>query len=151
MSIAIKVDIGDAMQRLDRVLPAISNGLLAGAVHVKGKLTRYPQQKHLTRKSVYGSSFKSDRQRRWFFASGIHQTPYRRTRNLANRWSISSSMGGLTQIIGNNTSYGPYVQGPGMQSLYHRAQNWQTTDEVAEQESDKVAKLVLQAIQRAIA
>jgi hypothetical protein len=125
--------------------------LLAGAVHVKGKIATYPAQSHMSRKSVYGSSFASDRQRRWFFAVGQYQTPYGRTSNLAHRWAISSDMSGLRQIVGNNTAYGPYVQDPERQSLYHRAQGWLTTDAVAEQESEAVSKMVLEAIEKAIA
>lgn len=150
MSFTIKIDMGDTLQRFDRVLPAVSSSLLAGAVHVKGKLSEYPPQNRPTRKSVYGTSFKSDRQRRWFFAAGIFQTPYRRTRNLANRWAISSSMDGLTQIIGNNASYGHFVMGDGTQSLYHRAVGWNTTGEIAERESDAVVRRVLQAIEKAL-
>ena len=148
---SIKIEgIENILKRLDRARPAISDGLLAGAIHVKGKISTYPPQAHLTRKSVYGSSFKTERQRRWFFAVGIHQTPYARTSNLAKRWAISSSMDGMTQIVGNNTSYGPYVQGAGAQSLYHKAQGWLTEAEVAEQEKDRVVQMVLQAIEKAL-
>ncbi len=140
----------DIIRKFDNARPAISDALLAGAIHVKGKIAIYPPQTHPTRQSVYGSSFQSDRQRRWFFAVGIHQTPYARTSNLANRWTISSSMDGLAQIVGNNTSYGPYVQGAGMQSLYHRAQGWLTEEQVAEQESGKVQAMILRAIQKAL-
>lgn len=148
---SIKIEgIGDTVQRLDSVKPAVSSALLAGAIHVKGAIAQYPAQSHPTRKSVYGSSFASDRQRRWFFAVGIHQTPYGRTTNLAKRWAIESSMDGWMQIVGNNTAYGPYVQGYGEQSLYHRAQGWLTIDQVAENETDIVVNMVLLAIQRAL-
>lgn len=138
------------MKKFDEIRPAVSDALLAGAIHVKGKISTYPPQTHPTRKSVYGSSFQSERQRRWFFAVGIYQTPYARTSNLAKRWTIWSSMDGFTQIVGNNTSYGPYVQGAGAQSLYHKAQGWLTEAEVAEQERDRVVQMVLQAIEKAL-
>jgi len=150
MSFIIEVDTSEVEWKLDAILNAVPDGILAGAIHVKGKVAEYPPQAHLTRASVYGQSFVSDKQRRWFFAVGIHQTPYRRTSTLAKNWSINQTNNGWTAIIDNNTPYGHFVQGSEDQSLYHRAQGWKRTDEVAQQERENVIRMVIQAIEKAI-
>lgn len=150
MSFTIEVDISEVERKLDAVPNAVPDGIMAGAIHVKGKVAEYPPQAHLTRASVYGKPFVSDKQRRWFFAVGIHQTPYRRTSTLAKRWTITQTMGGWTAIIDNNTPYGHFVQGSSNQSLYHKAQGWQRTDEVAQQEEENVIRMVIRAIERVI-
>ena len=128
-----------------RVVPVVSAALLAGGVHVKGKIATYPAQAHLTRKEVYGSSFVSDRQRRWFFAIGINQTPYSRTSQLGQSWAVAQPQP-LQVIVGNATPYGPFVQGAGSQTLYHKRQMWKNTDDIANSEASAVANLVKQAL-----
>lgn len=126
---------------------AIMGALLAGGVHIMGKVKAYPPQAHLTRKSVYGQSFMSERQRRWFFGIGIHQTPYGRTSQLGQGWTITQPQP-LQVIIGNNTPYGPYVQGAGVQTKYHKAQGWKDTDRVAQEEKPTVEIKVKEAIDK---
>lgn len=142
--IIITIEGGEELLQKAAKLPgAIAAGLQAGGVHVKGKIAEYPPRANLSRKSVYGTSFVSDRQRRWFFAIGIHQTPYNRTTQLGQSWSVQTPQP-LQVIVGSSSGYGRYVQDPGMQSLYHKAQGWKNTDDVAKSETEPV-KLMIQA------
>lgn len=150
MSFTIEIDTKEVERKLNAIPSAVPDGILAGAIHIKGKVAEYPPQAHLTRTSVYGKPFASEKQRRWFFAVGIHQTPYSRTSTLAKRWTIAQTQGGWTAIIDNNTPYGHYVQGAGSQSLYHKAQGWKRTDEVAEQERENVINMIIQFIEKVI-
>jgi len=129
----------------------VTDALKAGALVAKGFLAKYPPQKHLTRKQVYGQTFKTDKQRRGFFAklrSGEIEVPYRRGQSpgseaLGRKWTIEARSA-LEVVVGNNVSYGPLVQSRSDQSLYHKATGWQTTDDVAEQHGDEIVRGVEQ-------
>lgn len=80
--------------------------------------------------------WKSERQRRWFFAalrSGAIQVPYRRTGTLGRRWTTrvsGSTLATLTGEVGNVTAYGPWVQKADEQAQVHRGR-WRTDEQVA--------------------
>lgn len=139
-------------------LRMVEAGLLAGGAHMKTQMQKYPTQRAMTRASIYGSPFKSDKQRRFFFyalAKGMIQVPYRRgqspgSRNLKQGWTVRSFNGGLSVEIGNAAPYGPLVQGQGRQSLYHKAAGWQTDEEVMDREGPAVIEYVRDEITRAI-
>ena len=57
---------------------------------------------------------------------------------------------GLTQVVGNNASYGPYVQGDEDQAAFHTARGWQTVGQVAEAEAETVTQFVADQIEKAI-
>ena len=54
-------------------------------------------------------------------------------------------------MIGNNTSYGRLVQGPGSQTGYHAATGWKTTEQVADEERETVVEFLRQYIERLLA
>jgi len=136
----------------------IAAGIKAAALHIKGKIATYPPVKRLTRASVYGSSFQTDKQRRYFFyalAKGKIEVPYRRgespgSRTLGRRWTIATSNNGLTAIVGNNAPYGPLVQAKDRQTLYHKAVGWQTDEDVVEKERGAVVQFIQYEVQRAM-
>jgi hypothetical protein len=68
---------------------------------------------------------------------------------LGRRWTQGERDEGLTQIIGNNASYGPYVQGE-KQAGFHRQRGWKTTQDVAESEGPKVTRMVSDAIDKVL-
>lgn len=124
-------------------------GLFAGAIHLRGQFAKYPPQKRPTRENVYGSPFKTEKQRRWFWASvrsGALKLPYVRgvsgkSESLAKRWVVESQGGGLRQVIGNYASYVEYVQGD-KQSLYMKEIGWQKAGLIAGREFNEVNKIV---------
>ena len=68
-------------------------------------------------------------------------TSYVRTGTLGRRWTtkIAQAPSGLIGTVGNNTSYGPFVQSSQFQAWMHRGR-WQTDAQVAERnERDIVA------------
>jgi hypothetical protein len=148
--IIITIDgIGDLAAKFAQFIPAVNAALVAGGEDVKGAIAQYPPQTHLTRASVYGKSFFSDRQRKWFFAVGIHQTPYQRTGQLGKGWSVQNPAP-LNVVIGNQAKHAGYVQGGAndspTQTLYHKMQGWQNTDSVALEKGQSVADKVKGAI-----
>jgi hypothetical protein len=139
-------------------LKQVGAAVKAGTAHLAGKMKVYPAQRRLTRQAVYGRSFVSDRQRRYFFyalKNGLIQVPYRRgqspgSRNLKQTWTVTMSNNDLTGEAGTNTPYAPLVQGEGTQTKYHAAVGWKTEQTVLAEESDKVVGLIHDAIEQAI-
>jgi len=98
--------------------------------------------------------FVSDKQRRWFFAAlrkGEVQVPYRRTGLLGKSWTteVNISENELTGIVGNNTAYAGWVQGPTFpaktshgqyQAKVHQGR-WQTADDVLTENADKIMSI----------
>ena len=76
---------------------------------------------------------------------------YRRTGNLGRRWtkSVRADYGGLTGTVGNNTSYGPYVQSADRQAWMHQG-IWQTDASVAHRRQNEIVADFERAIQRAL-
>ena len=130
----------------------------AGAQYIKGKLETLPSQKRITRTEVYGQPFQSDRQRRFFFAAlneGTIEVPYHRgespSSEAMNRsWTTVESDEGLTQTIGNDTTYGHWVMGDD-QSLFMQAMGWKKASDIADEESDHIIEKVKNGLEAEIA
>lgn len=143
------------LARLEK-LQAVIAVLRAAALYVKGKLAKYPQQKQIRRDSVYDTTFQSIKQQRWFFASLADETldvPYHRGESasseaLGRSWTTEDQDGGLTQIIGNDTSYGPFVMGDEEQSLFMAAMGWQKTGDIVDQYEDYVVQKVQEGLEK---
>jgi hypothetical protein len=132
-------------------LKAVGGALLAGGAHLKTHMQVYPSANRPTRKSVYGRSFQSDRQRRFFFwamRKGIIQVPYRRKAagGLAGRWTVTPSENGLRVEVANATPYGPLMQAKARQTLYAKAVGWQTDAQVLARETPVVVQYLKTAI-----
>lgn len=152
----IKIEgLADLLRKIKRIeqMERVKAALKAAAVHVKGKIATYPGPGHRPQ------PFKSDKQRRGFFAKlkkGEIEVPYRRgsspgSQRLGTRWTVESRNDGWTQVIGNNASYGPLVQGPQTQTSYHATTGWKTTAQVADAEAATVTQYVTRAIERELA
>jgi hypothetical protein len=76
---------------------------------------------------------------------------YRRTGTLGRRWTsvVTESVNGLVGTVGNNTSYGPWVQSEMFQAAVHRGR-WQTDQDVATKETPAIIADFEQAIGAAL-
>jgi hypothetical protein len=127
------------------------------AIYLKGKLARYPAQKRMTREWVYGSSFMSVAQQHFFFwalKAGEISVPYHRGESGASErfgasWTVEEADDGLTQVIGNDTSYGPFLMGED-QSDFMQAIGWQKAELIADEEEDTIVNGVMEAIEEMI-
>ena len=63
---------------------------------------------------------------------------WRTSETLGRRWTHDVSADGKRGVVGNNASYGPYVQSGEKQAAFHAARGWQTDEQVAEKEQRKV-------------
>ena len=138
------------MQKLGTLQP-VKTGLKSAALHVKGRIAKYPPV------SRRPQPFVSDLQRRGFFAklkSGEIDVPYKRgisskSERLGQSWTVEPRNAGLTQIVGSDTSYGPLVQGE-RQTGYHKGTGWKTTNTVIEQEKDEAIRIVKEVVDTAL-
>lgn len=76
---------------------------------------------------------------------------YRRTGTLGRRWTsvVTESANGLVGTVGNNTSYGPWVQSSMFQAAVHQGR-WQTDQDVATKETPAIIADFEQAIGAAL-
>jgi hypothetical protein len=84
------------------------------------------------------------------------EVPYRRgqspgSQDHGQKWSVYSNKSGLKQFIGNNTSYGKYVQDPNDQTDFHKRRGWKDTDTVANEEEETVLKFLKQEVDKILA
>lgn len=130
--------------------------LTEAAVYLKGKVDEYPPSK-----SGPGRiSLRTHRPMGWYKRGtgwmspivrngrAIRYVNYRATsETLGRKWTIASQ-GPMTVVLGNNVSYGPYVQsavrvgGAGPQSRLLRAYGWKTVETVLAEEESKVIKQI---------
>ncbi len=136
-------------------LSKVHAGMKAGLLHLKGKIAKYPARKHISIESLGG--WKSDKQRKWFFANlkaGTIDVPYRRgqspgSEDLAAKWTTKYSEGKFEGAVGNNASYARLVQGAKQTEMMKRI-GWETVETVAKNETKRVQEYVFEAVRRAI-
>jgi hypothetical protein len=128
-------------------LQPVKDAMKAAAVHVKGKIAEYPPATEANVPKDYGAWYERGFGTRYRRRDGtLHNRKTSET--LGRKWTIAQRDGGLTQIVGNNVSYGPFVQGE-EQAWFHMFHHWKTTDQVAEEESQEVTEFIMQYIERA--
>lgn len=103
-------------------------------------MREYPPRRNITRASVYGEPFVSDKQRRWFFAAlrdGSLMVPRTRTMTLAKSWNEGSGVqveaDRIVGTIGSNANLAPYnmyVQSSEKQSMFMAALGWKTEEDM---------------------
>ena len=130
----------DNLQDMKRV----NTAMRAAALHVKGKIAQYPPESEANRPKERGTWYERGYGTRW--PGGGRKT----SQTLGRKWTIASRDKGLTQIVGNNVTYGPYVQDEDMQAWFHKRRGWKTTQTVAEEEADTVVKFVKSEIDKII-
>lgn len=131
-------------------LAAARVALKAGALHIKGIVDRYPPETSANSPSnVNGRWYERGYGPRWRRKSGgIGGSKTSKT--LGRRWTTTSRLSGLQQVVGNNVSYGPYVQDRDKQAGFHAARGWKTIQDVSEEESEVVLNLVRAEIEKAL-
>lgn len=151
-------DTLELLRALEDLAP-VRGGLRAGGDYLLGKLRVYPEAKRLTRASVYGTTFKTLKQQRYFFAalaSGEIEVPYKRgmspgSESFGDAWMLDVDAAQLRATIGNDTTYGPLLMQREKQSQYAAAVGWETAEDIAAREEDDVTAFVEDGIQQAIA
>lgn len=129
-----------AIGELDQIKPALK----AAALHIKGVVNEYPPATEANSPSQ-ARWYERGYGPRWRLADG--SVGGRKTsKTLGRKWTVKSSQGGYTWTVGNNVSYGPFVQDPDHQAAFHRERGWLTTQDVADQETDTVLEFLKMAV-----
>jgi hypothetical protein len=143
----------EELSRLDCVKPVMK----AAGLYIKGKIMVAPEVKRLTRQAVYGETFVSEAQRKFFFgalADGRIEVPYVRnsspgSETITKKWTSVVSQDGLQVTVGNNVSYGPLLHGAeGEQSLYAEKVGWKRADQVIAEEESAVYGMIDTALRK---
>lgn len=135
------LDLPDAAQ--DAAVDAASKYLL-------DVLKTYPPPNYVTRKSAYGQTFFTTRQRKWFFAaldSGEIGVPYRRTQKLRNAWQQIGS--GHQSILANEREGAAWVIGDN-QSRHEARVGWKKASKVVEERMARVLEKAGAAVNKVI-
>jgi hypothetical protein len=133
------------LEQLTRVKAEIEN---AGRF-MQGKLREYPVKSPMPNPLIRSN----DRVRRGFFYHLKHgniSVPYRRTTNLADKWTVATRRGGWEAVVGNNTDYARLVQGP-KQTFQHRASGWLTVSQAISVYSPRVEFMIRSALEKEVA
>lgn len=144
----------ELLQKLDTLagLEGAKRGLKAGALHIKGIVSQYPPATEANSSTMdrwYQRGY-GPRWRRRDGSIGGSKT----SEALGRKWTEESRNGGLTQVIGNNVTYGPWVQAAekagtkGPQASFHKQHGWKTDEEVIDQEGSRVLSFVKSEIER---
>lgn len=155
MATTIRIEGLEALERkLGRAVAdsTINTAIKAAALHVKGKIAEYPDATDANRPKTYqpgrwNTWYERGFGQKWARADG--SVGSRATsETLGRKWTIRTSNRSAT--IGNNVSYGPYVQGATRQTAAMRRIGWKTTKDVAEEESERVLRFVVREIEKAL-
>lgn len=95
-------------------------------------LKHYPPYKHITRKSAYGKTFVSDKQRRYVMAkirSGEIDPGFpHRTGNYQRGWRVKNEL--TKSVITNQVPYARFVGGDEEQARLNAKVGWRTISEI---------------------
>ena len=133
------------LEQLTRVKAEVQN---AGRF-VQGKLREYPVKVPMPNPLIRAN----DKVRRGFFYHLKHggiSVPYKRTTNLADKWTVQARDGGWTAVVGNNVGYAQLVQGP-KQTFQHRASGWLTVTQAASVYAPRVEFMIRTALEKEVA
>lgn len=127
--------------------------LKASASHIKGSVAKYPPQTSANIPAGPGSRwYVRGSGPRYMRKDGSVWKPKKATsETLGRKWTTKKRDRGFTWAIGNNASYGPFVQDKNKQARIHKRRGWKTIQDVAKQEAPMVLNLIKKKIDRILA
>lgn len=121
------------LSQSNRGRATLRSATMAGALTALSFIKPYPEANRPSRSSVYGQTWKSEKQRRYFFFAlrhGLIQVPYRRgispgSQRLGRSWA-AKQLTDTSVAIGTNVTYARMVKDEGAQTKYMKAVGWTT-------------------------
>lgn len=129
------------LDRLQHKLAALADpqkyaaAMDAAATHVKGKIAKYPPSSEANRPNDVLPWYERGYGTRYPGGGGR-----KTSQTLGRKWTIAKR-GTLARVVGNNVSYGPFVQGE-RQAWFHKRRGWKTTETVAKEERKTVVEFL---------
>lgn len=144
--------LDEIIKKLDKLSPAIADeGIQAANEDAVKYLKTYDvKYRYVSRKAAYGSTFVSEKQRRWFFAalrSGELEIPYKRTGALRRAWRVVGA--GRTGFIANDRPGAGFVMGD-IQSRHEGLVGWKKVEEVLQKRINQLLKAFSKGVDKAI-
>lgn len=140
--------------KVEQILPAVKAAIKAALQHLEGKMKPYPPATLANQPKEYKKGGPNTwYQRGWgskWALKGGDWHGRETSEQLQQSWTMTIDSTGLRGTIGNDTSYGPYVQGADDQSKAMRTIGWKTTKDVAEEEQQTVTDFVTDHIDKAL-
>ncbi len=113
-----------------------------------------PPYKKVTRRSVYGVPFASDKQRRWFFfalSHGMIDVPYRRrgkAGGIASRWHIQQTKNNV--FLYNDDPAATWVYGDTTQNKLIGRIGWKTISTITDKKKKQLDRVLDRAAKKAL-
>lgn len=118
---------------IDRLKPLIGE-IQACGVYLKGKMAVYPRSTWANMPGTFPHRwYERGYGPKWALKGG-GINGIKSSETLGRKWTVQSRDQGLTAVVGNNVSYGPYVQSAEKQAEIHNANGWQTDEDVVKWE-----------------
>lgn len=141
----------------DRGRATLRRATMAGALVALSHIKPYPEKNRPSRSSVYGQTWQSAKQRRYFFFAlrkGIIQVPYRRglspgSQRLGRSWT-AKQVDDTSVAIGTNVTYARMVKDEGQQTRYMKAVGWTTIQQDIERGRREVMETMNTVIRRSL-
>lgn len=142
----------EALDKLDRATSdaVISRIMWAGVVHIEGKVKPYPPSSAANSPKAWTSGGNNRWYERGYGSKWVRKDGSVRGRQSSEMhgrsWTVRvrRHMG----VVGNDTTYGRYLQDEAKQARFHRARNWKTIQDVVEEERDTVVGFAKREIDR---
>ena len=144
----------EGMDKLEKKLTKVKDkktvraALKAAGVHIKGKVDQYPPASGANAQKAHGGWYERGFGSKYRRLDGAI-TGRKTSETLGRKWTVKQTRD--ETVVGNNVSYGPYVQDEDEQAGFHKARGWKTIQTVASEEADEVVKFVKKAIDEALA
>ena len=139
------------LRKLDTVakLRGAKRGLKSGALHVKGKIAKYPPSTTANSPgNPTGRWYERGYGPRWLRKRKGGVGGRKTSETLGRKWATASLNSGLTQRIGNNASYAPYVHDAEKQAKIHGQRGWKTDEQVLREEGDQVLEFIQHEVEK---
>lgn len=139
------------IRKLDTLgkLQGAKRGLKAGALHVKGKIAKYPPSTTANSPgNPTGRWYERGYGPRWLRKRKGGVGGRKTSETLGRKWTTAERNAGLTHIIGNNASYAEYVQSEEKQAKFHGQRGWKTDEEVLREEGDQVLEFIQHEVEK---
>jgi hypothetical protein len=123
------------MAKLDKVGKpgAFKRPMTKAVAHLHNRIAKYPPSSEANSPGSGYSWYE-----RGFGTRTVTGRAYPTSETLGRRWTHDVSADGKRGVVGNNASYGPFVQSEEQQAAFHKRRGWETDVTVAEKEGKTV-------------
>ena len=138
------------LRKLDTVakLRGAKRGLKSGALHVKGKIAKYPPSTTANSPgNPTGRWYERGWGSRYKRIDGV-MTGKKTSETLGRKWTTAERNAGLTHIIGNNASYAEFVHDAEKQAKIHGDRGWKTDEQVLREEGKQVLQFIQNEVEK---